>query len=248
MRIAEAAEYLSVSRTTVYRALWNGLFEASEVQGVYLIRKTSIDAYVEKNASVISKRTGESVSRDPVQATYANPIAANPNEYITLTEALQLYGDSVPSIQFLLRNSGLQFERFRNIRFYRKSDVEAFVKKRIKSSHPEISEWYTVEDIMNTFGLERKSVYNLTFTNKIPKKKVYRTTYYSKTHIDRIFLSRIGLEENFYSAQAASEMSGLELRRLYKVVKRLGIPTRSLGGRLWISKTQFDELVKNNSF
>lgn len=246
MRIAEAAEYLSVSRTTLYRALWNGLFEVTEVQGVYLIRKASIDEYVEKNASIILKRADESVSLEP-EATYANPIVANPNEYITLTEALQLYGESVPSIQFLLRHSGLQYERFRNVRFYKKSDVESFVKKRIKSSHPEILEWYTVEEIMNIFGLERKSVYNLTFVNKIPKKKEHRTTYYSKKHIDKIFLMRIGLDENFYPAQVASEKSGLELRRLYKVVKRLGIPTRSFGGRLWISKKPFDELVKSNS-
>ena len=97
--------------------------------------------------------------------------------YITISESLKLYGNELPSLPFLLRKSNLPFERFRNIRFYKRKDVDAFVRKRVRQNHPEIKEWYTVEEIMRAYDMERRSVYNFVFSYKIPKKKVYRTAY-----------------------------------------------------------------------
>ena len=45
MRIADVAEYMSMSRTSVYRAMWKGAFEVTEVGGVVLIKKSSVICY-----------------------------------------------------------------------------------------------------------------------------------------------------------------------------------------------------------
>ena len=125
-------------------------------------------------------------------------------------------------------------------------DVDAFVRKRVRQNHPEIKEWYTVEEIMRAYDMERRSVYNFVFSYKIPKKKVYRTAYYSKKHVDEIFRDRCDLDVNYVQAQDAADMAGLELGRLYKLVKRLDIPSRNVCGRLWIARKELEDFIKLN--
>lgn len=86
MRISEAAEYLSISRTTLYRALWDGAFEVSEVHGVYLIRKSSIDEYLASNSTIFKRHAEKDGLDNPEVKIYANPIATTPSEYITLVK------------------------------------------------------------------------------------------------------------------------------------------------------------------
>ena len=86
MRISEAAEYLSISRTTLYRALWDGAFEVSEVHGVYLIRKSSIDEYLASNSTIFKRQAEKDGLDNPEVKIYANPIATTPSEYITLVK------------------------------------------------------------------------------------------------------------------------------------------------------------------
>lgn len=242
MRIADVAEYMSMSRTSVYRAMWKGAFEVTEVGGVVLIKKSSVDAYISKN-SESRKRIMEPESAQEISV---NPVISNSLDYITISESLKLYGNELPSLPFLLRKSNLPFERFRNIRFYKRKDVDAFVRKRVRQNHPEIKEWYTVEEIMRAYDMERRSVYNFVFSYKIPKKKVYRTAYYSKKHVDEIFRDRCDLDVNYVPAQDAADMAGLELGRLYKVVKRLDIPSRNVCGRLWIARKELEDSIKLN--
>lgn len=182
-----------------------GAFEVTEVGGVVLIKKSSVDAYISKN-SESRKRIME---QEPAQEISVNPVISNSLEYITISESLKLYGNELPSLPFLLRKSNLPFERFRNIRFYKRKDVDAFVRKRVRQNHPEIKEWYTVEEIMRAYDMERRSVYNFVFSYKIPKKKVYRTAYYSKKHVDEIFRDRRDLDVNYVPAQDAADMAGL---------------------------------------
>ena len=150
-----------------------GAFEVTEVGGVVLIKKSSVDAYISKN----SESRKRIIEQEPAQEISVNPVISNSLEYITISESLKLYGNELPSLPFLLRKSNLPFERFRNIRFYKRKDVDAFVRKRVRQNHPEIKEWYTVEEIMRAYDMERRSVYNFVFSYKIPKKKVYRTAY-----------------------------------------------------------------------
>ena len=41
---------------------------------------------------------------------------------------------------------------------YKRDDVDLFLHKRERDKHPEIWEWYTVEDVMVEYEIDRKSV------------------------------------------------------------------------------------------
>lgn len=84
---------MSMSRTSVYRAMWKGAFEVTEVGGVVLIKKSSVDAYNSKN-SESRKRIMEPESAQEISV---NPVISNSLDYITISESLKLYGNELPS-------------------------------------------------------------------------------------------------------------------------------------------------------
>ena len=55
-----------------------------------------------------------------------------------------------------LRRSNLPFERFRNARLYIREDVDSLRRKRERGRHPQIEEWYTVDEIMIEYEITRK--------------------------------------------------------------------------------------------
>ena len=142
--------------------------------------------------------------------------------------------------QNCLRRSELPYEKFRNVRIYKRDDVDLFLRKRERDKHPEIWEWYTVEDVMVEYEMTRKQVYNLMGVNpKLPRKKEGMKTYYSKKHVDTLLKPSEDLSL-YYTAFEVVEKYHIELRRLYKVEKRIGFRSYSSSRRIWYFKEDVD--------
>lgn len=86
----------------------------------------------------------------------STPILQHNDEYITIPQASELYEVPLNVMRHWLRRSELPFERLCNIRFYKRDAVDALVNKRKRNSHPEISSWYSVDEIIVEFGLTRQ--------------------------------------------------------------------------------------------
>ena len=232
----EAAEYLGVSRKSIYRWTNQGILKPIMLPGEFLISKESIKKMFDEGVSYRQPRK----STKELPEFQGTPVYQHSNEYITITEASELYGVPLSVMQHWLRKSDLEFERFRNIRFYNREAVDKLVKKRQKAAHPEITEWYTVDEICHEFAMTRKQVYNFTGTHKsLPKRKDSGITYYSKKHVDGILKPKVDPNE-YYTAAEVSEKYGIELRRLYKIAKRIGFSSYTSSGKIWYKKDDVD--------
>ena len=233
----EAAEYLGVSRKSIYRWTSQGILKPIMLPGEFLISKESIKKMFDEGVSYRQPRKSAPKEVPEFQGT---PVYQHNNEYITITEAAELYDVPLNVMQHWLRKSDLEFERFRNIRFYNREAVDKLVKKRQKAAHPEITEWYTVDDISLEFAMTRKQVYNFTGTHKsLPKRKEAGITYYSKKHVDSILKPKVD-PDDYYTAAEVSEKYGIELRRLYKIAKRIGFSCYTTSGKIWYKKSDVD--------
>ena len=232
-----AAEYLGVSRKSIYRWAAQGILKTVTLPGEFLISKESIKKMFEDGVSFRQTRRAAEPVLPEFQGT---PVYQHNNEYITITEASELYEVPLNVMQHWLRRSDLEFERFRNIRFYKREEVDALVKKRKRNSHPEITAWYSVDEIMIEFGLTRKQVYNFTGTHKsLPKKKENGITYYSKKHVDNLLRPKVDMHD-FYTPIEVVDKYGIDLRRLYKVAKRMGFESYTSSGKIWYKKLDVD--------
>ena len=90
---------------------------------------------------------------------------------MTITEAATTYDIPLNVMQHYLRRSDLQFVKYRNIRFYKKKDVDRLIKKRIKDRHPEIKEWYSVDDILSTFNITFSYLAGFLYRSSVPTMK-----------------------------------------------------------------------------
>lgn len=93
---------------------------------------------------------------------------------------------------------------------------------------------------MVEYEMTRKQVYNLMGVNpKLPRKKEGMKTYYSKKHVDTLLKPSEDLSL-YYTAFEVVEKYHIELRRLYKVEKRIGFRSYSSSRRIWYFKEDVD--------
>lgn len=237
MRISDVCKYLSLSRTTIYRYIEQGIITPLVLPGMLLFRKDSLDQLFKDGV-----RFREVMSRIPKASpvTDCSQPYLHSEEYISISEAAKAYDIPLNIAQNYLRRSELPYEKFHNVRLYKRDDVDRLLRKRERDKHPEIGEWYTVEDIMVEYEMTRKQVYNLMGVNpKLPRKKEGLKTYYSKMHVDSLLKPSEDLSL-YYTAAKVVEKYHIELRRLYKVAKRIGFRSYFRSGRIWYFKDDVD--------
>ena len=66
--------------------------------------------------------------------------------------------------------------------YWSKKHIDNYFSK--KAANPEITEWYTVQEIQDKFDMTLAAIYTLASKNAIPKKKEGIMVWYSKKHFD----------------------------------------------------------------
>ena len=240
IRPHDAAKYLGVSRSTLYRYIADGIIQAKQLPGLTVICKADLTELLRNDTSYRVK-TKAKIELPPKDES--NPIFNG--EHITIPEASKFYDVPLNVMQNYLRRSDLKFTMYRNTRFYLKKDVDKYIKKRLRERRPDIKEWYSVNDILTKFNITSMTLNNQLYKASVPKRKDGGYTYYSKTHIDEIFGYLLEAEK-YYTTEELSEMYQMNKRRISKIVARYSLPKITRCGRILIEKVPFDEFMKLN--
>ena len=214
---ADAARFLGLSKRTMIRYIQQGIVKAKKLPKMTLIEKKHLREILESD---VSYRVRTKVKID-IPKDDSTPIFGG--EYMTITEAAATYDIPLNVMQHYLRRSDLQFVKYRNTRFYKKKDVDILIKKRIKDRHPEIKEWYTVEDILSTFSITFHYLTSFLHRVSIPKRKDGGKTYYSKEHIDNEFNYLLEIDK-YYTTEELAVKYGAGKRKISKFVQRHNLP------------------------
>lgn len=214
---ADAARFLGLSKRTMIRYIQQGIVKAKKLPKMTLIEKKHLREILESD---VSYRIRTKVKID-IPKDDSTPIFGG--EYMTITEAAATYDIPLNVMQHYLRRSDLQFVKYRNTRFYKKKDVDILIKKRIKDRHPEIKEWYTVEDILSTFSITFHYLTSFLHRVSIPKRKDGGKTYYSKEHIDNEFNYLLEIDK-YYTTEELAVKYGAGKRKISKFVQRHNLP------------------------
>ena len=239
IRMIDAAVYLGVSKRTLMRYIEQGIIKSKKLPRVTLIEKKHLREIL---ASDVSYKVKTKVKID-IPQNDSNPIFCG--EYMTIPEAATAYDIPLNVMQHYLRRSELEFVKYRNTRFYKKNEVDKLIKKRIKDRHPEIKEWYTVEDILSTFSITFHYLTSFLHRVSIPKRKDGGKTYYSKEHIDNEFNYLLEIDK-YYTTEELAVKYGADKRKIAKFVQRHNLPKITRGGKIYIEKEPFDHFMRLN--
>ncbi len=106
-----------------------------------------------------------------------------------------------------------------------------------------ITEWYSVEDMRQKFGMTLSAVYTFAYTYGISKKKVMREVFYSKRHVNAVKGIAEPVQPEYYTIAEAMEKYGLTRDQLYHYVKRHKVPKVQEGRYVKIAKKELDALL-----
>lgn len=223
---SEAAKYIGISRATFYRYLETNLIKSVQLKRKTIIRKRDIEALFD-NASPYKKhlpRAKQSIT-----------------DFYTTAEVKEKYGVKDSWIFKVAKENNIPKTFSRGKTYWSKKHIDAYFAK--KAPNPDITEWYSVLDIQEKFGMTLSAIYSFVSKNVIPKKKVGITVCYSKKHFDIAKGVAEPEKPQYYTIPEAMEKFNLTRDQLYHYVKYHNITRIKVGKYTKISKPELDEFL-----
>ena len=224
--ITEAAVYLVVTRPTLYSYLKNGELKASRLGCKYLLRKEDIDELFNRPTEF------------RIQSKERTPIT----EFYTTAEIKEKYSVAESWIFVVAKKQNIPRTFNRGKTYWSKKHIDNYFAK--KAANPEITEWYSVQEIQDKFDMTLAAIYTLVSKNTIPKKKVGIMVYYSKKHFDIAKGIAQPDEPQYYTVAEAMVRFNMTRDQIYHYVKDYNILKVREGKYTKISKPDLDKLFE----
>lgn len=229
LTINQTMRLLGVSRRSVYNLFYSGALKAYQPSlRKTIIRRAELEAMMDSNPYQRRHKQEE------------QPIV----EFYTAVEILEKYGISHAYL-YKLANK-LNFPRVlkRGTTYWSKKHIDTYFAKHAPDSS--ITEWYTVQEIMDKYGMTQAAAYCMVSDNSIPKRKEKRYVYYSKKHVDELKQKQSDketAEPEYYSVKEAMAKYHLTRDQMYHYCRYHNIPKVTRGKYTFIEKTRFDEVL-----
>lgn len=202
----QAAELLGIGRMSIYRYIRNGKIKVVRFERKTLISKADIQAMFNfltpKETSPIEPSEKKSKSL---------------TDFYTRADIREKYGVKDSWIYKVVAENNVPKTIIRGKAYFSKSHIDRLFSAR--KENPEITEWYSVEDIQSIYGMTLSAIYCLVSKLGIPKKKEGSKVYYSKYHFDVAKGTKSAEDVEFISVAEAMEKYSLTRDQLYHYVK-----------------------------
>ena len=120
------------------------------------------------------------------------PVNITQKEYISPTEAATLLGISRATLYRYLQNNQIPSLQLIGKTIIRRSDIDMLFdtadcyKARPEKERKPITEFYTVEDIKEKYGIKETFIFNQAKLHHIPKILRLGRSYFRKYHVDKV--------------------------------------------------------------
>ena len=162
-------------------------------------------------------------------------------DFYTTAEVKEIYHVNESWIFAIAKKHGIPRTFNRGKTYWSKKHIDAYFAK--KAPDPDISEWYSTQDMQEKFGMTLSAIYTFAHKNAIPKKKEGIMVYYSKKHVDIAKGIAKPEETMYYTVAEAMEKFNLTRDQLYHYVKWHHISKIKKGKYTFISRAELDKLL-----
>ena len=221
----EAATLLGLSKQAIYKMVYAGKLQAFRISSrLSFIRKGDIDRMLEARPY------------ERLQPKDTIPIT----DFYTTAEVKEKYHVNESWIFVIAKKHNIPRAFNRGKTYWSKKHIDAYFTK--KAPNPDITEWYSTQDMQDKFGMTLSAIYNFASKNAIPKKKEGIMVYYSKKHVDIAKGISQPEETLYYTVAEAMEKVNLTRDQLYHYVKWHHISKVKKGKYTFINRAELDKL------
>lgn len=220
----QCARLLGVSRRSIYNYLAANSIPCFQFKGKTLISRESLDALFDGSHHYQLRPAKE---KQPI------------TDFYTTKEVLEKFGISNSWLFKAAKENNFPKITQRGKTLWSKLHIDRFFAK--SAPKEEITEWYTVTEIQERYGMTLSAIYTLVSKESIPKKKVGCEARYSKWHFDKAKGVTVD-EPDTYTMQEAMAKYSMTRDQLYHYIKTYGISKVKVGRIIKISKQELDNL------
>ncbi len=169
LSVAETCTLMGISRRTVYRMIRQGLLSVAKAGSRTILRRTDIDQLFDLPQPEKKKK-----QQQPV------------NEFYTVQEIEQLYHIKYGRLNTIVKENDIPKTVHNGRLLVSKPHIDRYFK-RTRRDTSIITEWYTVQEIQEKYGLTRDQIYSRTHDHNIPRQRTGKYVKISRQHFDELF-------------------------------------------------------------
>ena len=255
LTFAKAAILMGCSRQYVYKLANEGKLAASRLSSrMALIRKADIEKMLAGNPyhRVLPTSRSKDV-KEPVtkSAKAKNGINLSKSEdvqqenevldYISGEEVMSIYKVKKSWLYTSAKRNQVPVCRIAGKNYYSRKHMDKLFGKPVEVET--ISEWLTMKEAEELFGMSAASVRSNAYRHHIPTKREYGQTFYSKIHFEELRRTDIINDDSYYTAKEAAEKYGMSTANVGIIAKKNNITTVKVGVKNLIPKADFDRIM-----
>jgi len=225
----ETAQYLCVCRTYIYDSINRGKIKVTRIGRKNLISKADIQAMFDYLTP-----------KETEQVEAAEKKSKSISDFYTRAEIREKFGVKDSWIYKVVAENNVPKTILRGKAYFSKSHIDRLFSAR--KENPEITEWYSVEDIQSKYGMTLSAIYSLVSKIGIPKRKEGPKVYYSKYHFDVAKGVKSAEDVEFISVPEAMEKYSLTRDQLYHYVKTYKITKLRCGKYVKLNAKELEAL------
>ena len=227
LSFAQAGKLLGLSRQAVYNMVKAGNLKASKISSrLSFIRRADIDAMLENRPYKTLH------PKDTVPIT----------DFYTTVEIKEKFGVKESWIYEIAKEHNIPRTFNRGRTYWSKKHIDSYFAK--KAPDASITEWYSVAELQEKFGMTLSAIYTFVYKNVIPKRKEGKMVYYSKKHFDIAKGIATPEEPQYYTIPEAMEKYNLTRDQLYHYVKYHNITRIKVGKYTKILRSELDKFFE----
>ena len=227
LSFAQAGKLLGLSRQAVYNMVKAGNLKASKISSrLSFIRRADIDAMLENRPYKTLH------PKDTVPIT----------DFYTIAEIKEKFGVKESWIYEIAKEHNIPRTFNRGRTYWSKKHIDSYFAKKAPDAN--ITEWYSVAELQEKFGMTLSAIYTFVYKNVIPKRKEGKMVYYSKKHFDIAKGIATPEEPQYYTIPEAMEKYNLTRDQLYHYVKYHNITRIKVGKYTKILRSELDKFFE----
>ena len=163
-------------------------------------------------------------------------------DFYTTAEIKEKFGVKESWIYEITKEHNIPRTFNRGRTYWSKKHIDSYFAK--KAPDASITEWYSVAELQEKFGMTLSAIYTFVYKNVIPKRKEGKMVYYSKKHFD--IAKGIATPEvpQYYTIPEAMEKYNLTRDQLYHYVKYHNITRIKVGKYTKIMRSELDKFFE----
>ena len=224
LTFSKAATLMGCSRQYVYKLVALGKLKASRISSrMAFIRRADIERMLEGNpyhrvlpgstsapgksapSSLPTKKEKREKETDEVQDFYSGE------------EVMSLFKVKQSWLYTTAKRNRIPICRIAGKNYYSKKHIDEFFGVSVDISR--ITDWLLTEEAEELFGMKPSAVRAYAYRHKIPTKREYGRTYYSKSHLDELRRTDLVNDERYYTVEQVQQIYGLSHANICHIVK-----------------------------